>query len=126
MNHNNIRTDANAIPVEGDAGGSLFGPTFRCPDVWMTEDRLEARYSLEYGYAVRIVATITDTTDGATLVGAHATFDGEVTEDLGFRPTTHDDRRLDLLDAAGAVDGLFREFIAPQVLRAMVVAELQG
>jgi len=121
-----IRTEANRIEVHGNAPETPFTPDFRVPEVFLTDERLEVSYSTTYGFRTVVKASIVRTNDGATVVGAHATFDREVTADLGFEPVEVEDARLALLDAAARVDSLTAEFIVPQVLRALVLRELDA
>lgn len=121
-----FRTEINYVEVRGNHNGSLFAPNFYCVDVWMTDDRLEIRYSTEYGFSTRIVASITRTNDDFTLVGAHAVYDGDVVADTPMDEVHGDDTRVALLDYAGRVDALAKEFIVPQILRALVLRELNA
>lgn len=118
-----LHTDANYVEVRGNVNGALFAPNFTSPDVWLTDDELEISYSVDYGYRVVVRATVTRTADGFTLVGAHRTYDGKVDNDTSLEEVSGD-TRLALLNYAGRVDALTKEFIAPQVLRHLVTSSL--
>ena len=109
-----FRTETNYVEVRGNHNGSLFAPNFYCVDVWMTDDRLEITYSLEHGFRVEVIASITRTNDGFTIAGAHSTYDREVQADTGMHAVKGDLRDA-LLVYAGRVDALTREFIIPQI-----------
>jgi hypothetical protein len=113
-----FRTEANYVDVRGNHNTSLFAPNFYSPNVWLTNDRLEVTYSLEYGFLVRVIASITRTPDGYTLVGAHRTVSGDVTAETTLDVVRAATTREALLDYAGRVDALTREAIIPQIVSA--------
>lgn len=110
-----FHTEQNFIDVRGNHNSNLFAPNFYSPYVWMTDDRLEISYSIEYGFRTEIVASITRTVDGYVLVGAHAKHDGKPQDSTYNDEVRTATTREALLRYAARVDALAAEFIIPQI-----------